>query len=107
VSVSGFLAAGIYRTPNRWSSEGKPGPGDAAPAGSRWLPASGRDRDRDGGGVVPAVDAAVVVRDLAVGEEPGDRDLAEHATDGVDLLLELVLEDHPAADAVEQEHAGG
>src|SRR3989440_6577647 len=57
------------------------------------------------GGVVPGLDAAAVAGDLAVGEEAGDRHLAHHAADRVDLPLEAFLEDQAAADAVEEQDA--
>src|SRR2546427_13138041 len=57
------------------------------------------------GGVVPGFDAAAVAGDLAVGEEAGDRHLAHHAADRVDLALEAFLEDQAAADAVEEQGA--
>src|SRR5262244_2646845 len=62
-----------------------------------------RDRHANGGGVVPRFHAAAVVRDLAVGEEPADGNVAHHRADRVDLLLELLLEDQPPADAVEEQ----
>src|SRR2546428_13829491 len=64
------------------------------------------DRQHYRGGVVPGLDAAAVAGDLAVGEEAGDRHLAHHAADGVDLPLEAILEDQAAADAVEEQDAG-
>src|SRR5712691_9390535 len=64
-----------------------------------------RTRAAHRGGVVPRLDAAAVVGDLSVGEETADGDVAHHRADGFHLFLELVLEDQPAADAVEEQHA--
>src|SRR5260370_3704213 len=57
--------------------------------------------------VVPALESAVVARDLAVREKAGHRDLAEHLANGHDLALKVVLQDHPAAHTVEHENACG
>src|ERR1700687_4329210 len=65
------------------------------------------DRRRHRRRVVPALHPSAVARDLAVGEEAGHRDAAGRGADCVDLALELVLEDEAAADAIEEQDAGG
>src|SRR5579872_3935707 len=69
-------------------------------------PASLRDCDDDCGRIVPPVEQIAAAGDLAIREKSRDRRPAEYRPHRFYLFVELVLADHPAAHAVEEQHPG-